>query len=192
MDYKGLKAYVIALLKEGLPNELSYHGLRHTLDVLASVENYLKEEKIEDPRQQELLKVGALLHDSGFTKSYENHEENGVLLSNEILPKYGYCQKDIELVSGLIMATKVPQSPQNHLEQILCDCDLDYLGRSDFEEISQTLFKEWKALGLIQSLAEFNEKQIKFLESHSFFTKFAKSQREPNKNKQLLKLKSNH
>ena len=30
------------------------------------------------------------------------------------------------------MATKIPQKPQNHYEEVLSDADLDYLGRDDF------------------------------------------------------------
>ena len=52
------------------------------------------------------------------------------------------------------MATKVPQSPKNHLEEILCDCDLDYLGRDDFEKISNNLFSEWKEHGLVTNVEE--------------------------------------
>ena len=41
-----------------------------------------------------------------------------------------------DLFSQLILATKVPQKPKNKLEKIICDADLDYLGREDFDNIS--------------------------------------------------------
>jgi len=34
--------------------------------------------------------------------------------------------------------------PANLLEEIICDSDLDYLGRSDFIPVSNTLFEELK------------------------------------------------
>jgi hypothetical protein len=43
------------------------------------------------------------------------------------------------------MATKLPPNPKNLLEKIICDSDLDYLGRSDFIPVSNTLFEELKA-----------------------------------------------
>ena len=35
-------------------------------------------------------------------------------------------------------ATKIPQTPLTKLEEIICDADLDYLGREDFFEISRS------------------------------------------------------
>ena len=41
------------------------------------------------------------------------------------------------------MATKMPQRPKNLLQQIICDADLDYLGRNDFFILSEKLHKEF-------------------------------------------------
>ena len=63
----------------------------------------------------------------------------------------------------MIMATKIPQSPRNGLEEIICDADLDYLGRDDFYEIGATLFEELKAYNVLQNEREWNRIQVKFL-----------------------------
>ncbi|MFY0674142.1 MAG: phosphohydrolase [Bacteroidia bacterium] len=190
MDFEGLKKHVFALLEEQLPENLRYHGLHHTHDVLDSVERYIQEEGISNTKDQILLRTGAVMHDSGFIVAYQNHEENGVKLAKEILPKFGYSASDIDVISGLIMATKVPQSPQNHLEEVLCDCDLDYLGRDDFEEISETLYHEWKDRGMVTDLIDYDTKQVRFLEAHSYFTNFAKTNRAIKKAQQIENLKA--
>lgn len=190
MDYEALKEHVLTWLGKKLPKDLTYHGLHHTEDVLAAVEVYIEAEGIADQRQQVLLRTGAVLHDSGFAYGYQDHELKGVEIAQELLPKHGYSAADIETVTGLIMATKVPQSPKNHIEEILCDCDLDYLGRNDFEAISQSLFKEWKEHGLVENLVQFDQKQIRFLEMHHYFTHFAQTARAPQKAKVLEGLKS--
>lgn len=190
MDYKALKEHVLTWLGKALPEDLTYHGLHHTEDVLAAVEVYLQAEGITDAKQQILLRTGAVLHDSGFAYGYQDHEMKGVEIARDLLPKYGYAADDIEVVVGLIMATKVPQSPNNHLEEILCDCDLDYLGRNDFGSISRSLFKEWEKHDLVGTLEEFDQKQIRFLEMHHYYTRFAKNERAPQKAKVLEKLKS--
>ena len=63
-------------------------------------------------------------------------------MAREILPAYGLTRDQIDTICGMIMATRIPQSPSNQLERILCDADLDYLGRDDFYEIGGRLFEE--------------------------------------------------
>jgi len=189
MDYASLKESIFQLLGESLPENLSYHGLHHTRDVLAALDIYLVEENITNERDQTLLKTGALLHDCGFTIAYQNHEENGVKIARATLGDFGYANEEIEIISNMILATKVPQLPKTHLEQILCDCDLDYLGREDFERISQSLYAEWKSYQMVQHPEEFEIKQIRFMENHSYFTEFARKNRAPIKEKTLALLK---
>ena len=59
------------------------------------------------------------------------------------------------------MATKFPQDPHNLLEEIICDADLDFLGRTDFYPIGNSLFEElqdYQLIGDLQSwLAEARE-----------------------------------
>ena len=189
MDYNSLKESIFQLLGESLPEHLSYHGLHHTRDVLSALEIYLVEENITDEREQTLLRTGAVLHDCGFTIAYQNHEENGVKIARATLGDFGYKHDEIEIVASMILATKVPQRPLSHLEEILCDCDLDYLGREDFDKISQSLYSEWKSYQMVTHPEEFEIKQIRFMENHSYFTKFARNTRAPRKEKTLKLLK---
>lgn len=78
------------------------------------------------------MRLGALLHDIGFTVSNINHEEHSVKISRELMRECNFNSLDTETVVNLIYATRIPQHPKNELEKILCDADLDYLGRSDF------------------------------------------------------------
>ena len=90
----------------------------------------------------------------------------------------------------MIMATKVPQQPQNHLEQIICDADLDYLGRDDFFIIGDKLFAELSVYGILNTEEEWNKLQVRFLEAHNFFTKTAIKTRKKRKDKHLRMVKS--
>ncbi len=191
IDYEKLKERILTLLDKELPSELTYHGTHHTLDVLDVSNEYIVRSRIghEDAL---LLRTGVLLHDFGFTRSFENHEKNGALLAEEMLPEFGFDETQIQAVCGLIMATKVPQDPRTDLEKIICDADLDYLGRDDYYPISNTLFKELKSLGRIQTEAEWNALQIGFLEAHSYHTPFAIENRQPEKEKRIAELKERH
>ena len=83
------------------------------------------------------------------------------------------------------MATQLPPTPKTLLQKIICDSDLDYLGRSDFIPVSDTLFKELKEQNIITSLNEWNKLQVKFLSGHAYFTNTAKNLREVNKQDQI-------
>ena len=129
------------------------------------------------------------MHDVGFTVSIENHEVRGVKMAEELMTKYNFDSSDIDIVKELILATRVPQNPKTHLEKIICDVDLDYLGRSDYYTISDQLYKELVAYNNIESKTEWNKVQIIFLERHKYHTDFAKKNRQPQKEMRIEKLK---
>ncbi len=185
--YKKLKKEVLNILKTKLPENLYYHGIDHTIEALNVCEIYISEEKINND-DADLLRVGVLMHDIGFTVSVENHELRGVELATILMAKYKFVPHDIEKVTELIMATQIPQNPKNHLEEIICDVDLDYLGRPDFYVISDQLFNELSAYDKIENKLEWNKIQIKFLESHKFHTDFARKYRRPQKEKRIVEL----
>lgn len=183
-----VEEFVLEKLQLGLPENLYYHNLKHTVDVYTQVELIGRSENVTN-EELLLLRTAALLHDSGHLIDYDTHEEMSVKLAREILPEYYYSERQIEIISELIMSTKLPPTPQNLLEQIMCDADLDYLGRSDFIPVSNTLYRELHEHGHVGTLREWNELQLKFIEDHSYFTKTAKELRNVNKNSQLNKLR---
>ena len=186
--YNKLRRKALEILNTQLSEELYYHGIHHTMNVLKICNNYIKRDKMNS-YDAKLLRLGALLHDIGFTVSNVDHEETGKNIATDLMTNFGFSQKDISTVQGLILATKIPQSPKTELEKIICDCDLDYLGRSDFYRISDHLYKELKYSNVVSSKLEWNKIQIKFMEKHKFHTKFAKKYRQPNKEKRIDELK---
>jgi class 3 adenylate cyclase/ligand-binding sensor domain-containing protein/predicted metal-dependent HD superfamily phosphohydrolase len=171
ISFNRASKFIMQKLKAELPSNLYYHGMHHTKDVIDAVERIGKAEGIQ-PEELMLVKLGALLHDAGFMYQYQNNEELGAKMATEILPKYGFNPEQVKIVENMIMATKIPQNPQTHLEQILCDADLDYLGRSkeEFEKISSTLSKELLEFGFLKSIDDWDPIQVKFLASHKYFT----------------------
>ncbi len=188
MDYSASKNYILEKLDKELSPDLYYHGLHHTLDVLDAAEFICKEENINE-HDTILLKTAALFHDAGFLRNNLNHEVLGCDIVRESLPEFGYSKTAIEHICGMIMSTKIPQSPKNKLEQIICDADLDYLGRDDFKKIGDTLFEELKAYHYLKTREEWDEMQINFLEKHTFFTESSRIKRQPKKATHLANLK---
>ncbi len=186
IQFDSAQQYIFKLL-DSLPPTLTYHGKHHTLDVLGVVRALCRRETISF-RETKLLETAAAFHDAGFLMTYKNHEEKSCELAKEILPKFEFTYIDIEQICGMIMATKIPQSPKNKLEQILCDADLDYLGRGDFGKIAATLFEEMKNFNLLHDENEWNIIQVRFLQSHQYFTRSSRRMRSPRKQKHLVSL----
>jgi hypothetical protein len=106
-------------------------------------------------------------------------------MAEEILPQYGYTQDHIQTIKELIFVTQIPHNPTNKLQEIICDADLDYLGRNDFEEIADKLRRELKERGIISSDRKWDEIQISFLNQHKYFTKTSKESRQKTKEKNI-------
>ena len=185
-DYQDAFNKVEAFLLKELPLYYTYHSIEHFRDVVKQAERIAKKEKIDKAGILD-IKLAAWLHDVGYIWGPLDHEEKSVEYAKVILNEMKFPKSKIGLITGMIMATKVPQSPKNHFEQIICDADLDYLGRNDFEDISSNLLKE---LEINQKITNFNWLKIqeKFLKSHSYFTLTSQKSREKNKQKRLTNI----
>lgn len=186
--YYKLRSTIIDILNSKLSKDLHYHGVHHTLDALKTCKVYLRHNQV-NTHDAKLLRLGVLLHDIGFTETTHEHEQKGSEIAKRMLTDYGFPTEDIDVIVGLILTTKVPQNPKTLLEKIICDVDLDYLGRSDFYAISNQLFQELKALDVIDDFDEWNKLQIRFLEAHRYHTDFAIENRQPQKEQRIKELK---
>ena len=186
--FTSIKQPILSRLEDELDSRLGYHNIAHTLDVLEQAEVIAIQEKVTDKHDVLLLKTAAIFHDSGFLFVYKNHEEKGCEIASETL-KNIFSKEDMKKVCGMIMATKIPQTPNTLLEQIICDADLDYLGRNDFEPISRNLYKEFIIFKIIPEDIIWDHIQIKFFESHHYFTGTSISKRNGEKLKHLKILK---
>ncbi len=189
MQFEEAGRYIISLLNRELPANLCYHNVDHTLDVYSAAEHIAKAEGVTG-KELTLLLTAAWFHDSGHIKGRQDHEKLSCSIARESLPQFGYSTADIEHICEIIMATKLPQSPKDHLGEILADADLDYLGRDDFFEISDKLYKEFCLTGHVTSKEHWNQVQVEFFEDHRYFTKTARAERETKKEKNLQLIKA--
>ena len=184
IKYHKVEHDIINKLKEGLKKELLYHSVDHTIDVVNAVERIALSEGLADDGLF-LLKTAALFHDAGFLKKYDSNESIGAKMASLMLPKYGYSEQDINIIIKLIHVTEIPHKPLNQLQEIMCDADLDYLGRNDFEVISNKLKQELKTMKKIKSDRKWDETQVKFFNQHKYFTPTAIQSRSQKKQENL-------
>lgn len=170
INYYKAERFILAKLKKELSPKLHYHSLEHSRDVTRQAERIAIGEGITD-EDLFLLKSAASFHDAGFVEQYERNEPIGARMAAEILPNFGYTEAHIDRIKELIFVTQVPHKPKNNLEEIICDADLDYLGRDDFHEIADRLRKELREHGKIDSDRKWDQMQVAFLTKHRYFTK---------------------
>lgn len=188
LRFADLSEYIFDWLEKKLPQSFYYHNTRHTQDVVIQVEIIGRAEGVSE-EELLLLQTAALLHDSGHVISYAEHERLGVDMACQTLPNFGYSKEQIDVISRLIMATKMPVHPTDLLEKIICDADLDYLGRLDFSNGAHNLYQELRERGMVGDEAAWVGQQIEFINRHQYYTETARQKRELPKQQQLKELR---
>ncbi len=182
--------FVFNLFREELPNSFIYHNYTHSKRVHKSINEIIENSQI-DVKDATILRLAALLHDTGYTITREGHEEEGVKIAREFLTSQNVEEDIIVGVEKCILATKFKNiTPQNDLEKIIRDADSSHFGKDYFQEASDFLRQEY----LTQNIHNFSPKEwldenIKVLiEDHEFYTDYALKNWQPVKEENLASL----
>ncbi len=190
IDFQKAKQYIINLLGSDLSKDFIYHDLEHTLDVYQSASRFGQMAGLSE-HELLLLQTAALYHDVGLIYAIDDHEDKGIEIINSVLPEFGYSKEEIDIIAQMIIATKLPQSPKNKLDELLCDADLDYLGRDDFFMTGSKLHLEWQRMKIMDvPFDEWISIQKSFLKSHGYFSSIAQEIRNGGKEANLRQLES--
>jgi uncharacterized protein len=188
-EHKQAIAYAFSRLQSELSPKLTYHNFWHTnKDVLPGCQRLANLMGIAG-EDRVLLEVSAAFHDIGFVKSNQSHELIGTKIAAQVLPTFGFSEREIALVTRMILATRLPQSPQNLLEEILADADLDVLGRPDYLARNACLRQELANYGNESDNKQWYEAQLLFLDKHNYFTPAAKVLRDTGKQQNIAAIK---
>ena len=110
-------------------------------------------------------------------------------MARAVLPGFDYSAEQLATIVELIAATKMPQRPTSPLAELLCDADLDVLGREDFWPINRQLLDETQHYqGRCIDEAEWLEGQTRFLAEHHFFSPAARRLRDSGKQRNLAQM----
>ena len=166
-----------------------YHSLEHTREVVKNCDTIAKQYSLSDEEYMALM-IAAWFHDAGYAKGGgKNHEEESKKIAEDFLKQRNVDGNLIDMVNGCILATKMPQSPSNLIEQITCDGDLYHLGTDAFEENNKRLRQEINQLQDEKiSKKEWRQINTEFLQRHRYFTDYCQQQLEKGKQKNLEKL----
>ncbi len=185
--------FVSELFKKELPNSCIYHNYDHTKRVFKSTKEIIDSINLSD-EDEEVLLLTALLHDTGYSKSSENHEERSVEIAEDFLTKQKVSKDIIDRVSKQIMATKMEHEPVNLMEEIIRDADASHFAKDYFGETSELLRKEFKLNNVTDlNVSEWLKTNIDlFKNKHRYYTDYAKDKWAPKKEENLAKMLEEH
>lgn len=184
-----VEKFTLNLLNDKLDTSFTYHNIPHTQRVVESASEIAELSKISDA-DKNLLLVAAWLHDTGYTKGIDNHEEASVAIAKEFLSTQDCSESDIKTICDLILVTKMEAIPNTQLEKIIRDADCSHIGSKSYFEISELLRKEWEILcHKTYTEEEWLDENIHFLSTkHRFYTTEASSIWDKRKGKNLSEL----
>lgn len=181
--------YALNLLSSGLDTKYVYHNLAHTQRVVKKVKELIMNMRVNEIDGQN-IEIAAWFHDTGFTKSADNHEKESVRIVTDFLKGQNVEEKRIKAISNIILATVMGYKPKNILEKIIVDADCAHLASKNFFDYTSLLRKEWELTGLKSvSYQDWIKENINFFTvQHRFETDYALKNWTRRKEKNLSKL----
>ena len=184
--------YIRELFRDELPGSIKYHNAEHTLHptkgVVAVANNLAILENISE-HDRELLIAAAYFHDTGYIREYDKNEPIAARMAGRILKLIGYKPNEIEKVQEMILSTDLEREPKTHVEKILCDADLDNLGREDFFKLDGKLREGQRARGIdVSDDAKWYRSTLELIKKHQYYTESQKKLREKGVQKNIKRL----
>ncbi len=169
----------------GSMKDLPYHNFIHVIDVRNAARTLVNLEKLS-AYEEFVLETAIYLHDIIYEVGAKNNEERSAKVAQPLLTQLDYSHAEIEQVKQLILATKLPTNPQSKLEAVICDADVDNLGREDFFEKCEAVREELE----VKDKKLWYANTLKFLQSHQYYTPSARALRQQGKEKNMQDLRA--
>lgn len=183
-----VREYVSHYINTNVSDEYTYHDLQHTINVLVSAQEISSYFDLDDS-DFEILCLAAWFHDVGYDEGPTDHEKRGAAHARRYLTERKYPEASIQKIESCIMATQMPPNPTSILGEILCDADLNHLGRKNYwDRCSKVRHELNTSKGMVMSDKEWVDFEIAFLNRHQWYTSPGKSLYEKRKRKHLRQL----
>ncbi|MEM9824213.1 MAG: Pycsar system effector family protein [Bacteroidota bacterium] len=183
-----VEAHVTNFITEQVPKAYSYHNVQHTENVVEAVIEIGQILELTE-QEMEILQLAAWFHDTGYDKGPANHEERSAKYLRAFLEPRDYSEAVLQQIEACILATKVPQNPQNNLEAIICDADLNHLGKYNYWDRCGRLRQELaQTKHLNMSDLEWLNFELDFMNGHEYKTAIAQALYNKQKTKHIRQL----
>jgi len=183
-----IRLYVTELFARRDMPFLIYHNLHHTETVVERANEIANHYAVNETDKFCLLSA-AWFHDTGHLfNELKEHEKTGVDLMDSFLKTNFIEEGLIEIISGCIMATKIPSYPKTEIEKIICDADTYHFGTKEFRVSDPKVYEEME-LRLHVHIENKTLKSIRLLESHKYFTSYCQELLNKGKQENIVFLK---
>jgi HD superfamily phosphodiesterase len=119
----------------------------------------------------EILLISAWFHDTGFMKSYENHEAESINYAKAFFREVGYPEENQEKIIACINSTRMDVAPETLIERVLHDADFIHLTKkSYFDRLVLLKAEKEKSSGKIIPDHRWYDQNQKFLSAHKYHT----------------------
>ena len=184
---KEVEAHVKTFFHENVSAQYVFHDYMHTVQVVEAV-NALAESSNVAGTDLQLLQLAAWFHDTGYSKGPDDHESRSTRFAHGFL-KDKVSEADLATISGCILATRMPQSPEDLLQRIMCDADLSHLGMKNYWDRTGKIREELaKARNIIMNEQDWIDFEINFMVNHEYHTAAARALYDERKAKHIEQL----
>ncbi len=187
LAYEDVNEKLVDFLEKNLDKQLKFYDIKHSVDVAIAVEIIASTENITE-EDILLLKAAAIFHDAGIAYGYKNHEFSSVEIAKKFLKPAGFSDQQMKIIEQLILVTHAPFNAKNLLEQVICDADLEYLGKPDFIEILNDKFFDISLFTDEISHIQWLDYNRELIIKYDFYTDSAKNLCFTTKEEQLIKI----
>lgn len=176
MDYSQLiketAIYVANYMGEHDLAKFSFHNNDHTEEVVEAARKMSIYYNL-DEHDTAIVTLSAYFHDVGYcVNGKDSHEERSAEIAEKFFANKNLGVNMINAIRGCILATKLPQSPKNLLEEIVCDADLFHFGSDRFDARNKLMRQEAKACGYNVNKMDWRKGTLKLMKSHQYHTEY--------------------
>ncbi|TXF91368.1 HD family phosphohydrolase [Neolewinella aurantiaca] len=184
-----VEAHIEKYIQEEINSDFVYHNFQHTYAVVEAATELAEHYEVSKNDRLAII-LAAWFHDTGYAEGWEDHEERGVRNATNWLASKGVTdQQLIDNIAGCIRATKMPQQPQNFLEEIVGDADLSHLGDLSYWDRCGRVRQEFAITrNMIMSDQEWIDFELGFMLNHEFHTEAAREMFGERKSKHVKQL----
>ncbi len=183
-----LEEFILAKLETELDKNLYFHNFEYSRH-LYEYGGLLAKAADLDPEETMLTQTAALMLNTGYSGGYQNQENRSAEYARNILKEYNYSEKQITIISNLILSSKWPPEPKNMLEMVLYDIKMEYIGRADYVKLYKLLFLEQNHYLKSVDVNTFKKQQEEIIQKYQFFTESARRLREIMPEEQISRMR---
>ena len=176
-EIKTLQEQAIRFLHTHLDKSFYYHNAEHTRNVCLAIEEFTAADASWAADQLEALQLAAVFHDFGYLAANADNEALALPYIRQWGTKFQFSDDLIMQAHELIMETCYPYHPVTPAGKLLCDADIEYIGRADFAAQADLFRQELAAQGVVYSELQWWQLELQFLLDNHFFTEVCRARR---------------